>query len=94
MGWDPHEPTSTPAFASGGSRAVCPRCRGADVYAPRFTWWGGTIGPHVFHHRICRACGFGFDARTGQSNRRRTIVYGFVMLVLVLLIGLGLQPVR
>jgi hypothetical protein len=96
MASDPYESsTSMTSVAADGARiACCPRCRSSNLHAPRFTWWGGPIGPHAFHHRVCRACGLGFDARTGRSNRTKIVVYTMVMFVLVLVIGLGLQPVR
>jgi hypothetical protein len=69
------------------AEGACPRCRRAQVTRPSFTWWGGALGPKLLHHAVCRACGFGFNARTGRSNGSAITVYvvaSFALAALVL----------
>lgn len=88
---NPYAPPQTPAprpdYGLGGTVGTCPRCRGANVYKPTFTWWGGLLGPKLFNHTICRGCGYGFNYKTGKSNATAIGIYlGIgVLLVIVLL---------
>lgn len=86
-----HPPRSALHAPSPGALAegACPRCRGADVSRPSFTWWGGALGPKLLHHAVCRACGFGFNAKTGKSNGTAITVYvvaSFALAVLALVL--------
>jgi hypothetical protein len=73
----PHAPAPAPqgplGLAAGGD--VCPQCSSTDVYRPTFTWWGGLLGPKLFNHTICRACGLGFNWKTGKSNATAIGIY-------------------
>lgn len=68
------------------SRGVCPRCNSSSVHQPSFTWWGGVLGPKLFNHWVCSACGFGYNGKTGQSNRGKIITYFVVINVAVLIV--------
>jgi hypothetical protein len=57
------------------AEGACPRCRSANVYKPGFTFWGGVLGPKLLNHTVCRACGYGFNGKTGRSNSTRIAVY-------------------
>lgn len=83
---NPYEPPKVP-IASGGAAVFgedqCPSCRSTDVRKPSFTWWGGALGPRVLNHRICKACGFGYNAKTGKSNTTAIVIYQVVAFVIV-----------
>lgn len=69
--------------AQGGPGSIgggegCPRCNAQNVVAPRFTWWGGALGPKVLNHRVCKSCGFGFNAKTRQSNTTGIVIYSLI----------------
>ena len=86
---NPYEaPKTSPTapLSTGGSGDDCPRCRSVDVYAPSFTWWGGMLGPRMFNHRICRACKFGFNAKTRKSNSTAIAIYTLIGLGIAILI--------
>jgi hypothetical protein len=57
------------------SEGTCPSCHSADVHKPSFTWWGGALGPKLFNHTVCRACGLGFNWKTGKSNKTGIAIY-------------------
>jgi hypothetical protein len=87
---NPYEPPKAPvapnvpvALISGDQ---CPQCQSNNVRKPGFTWWGGAIGPRIFNHRICNACGFGYNAKTGKSNTTAIIIYQAVLLAIGALI--------
>ncbi|MEZ4302118.1 MAG: hypothetical protein R3B70_44725 [Polyangiaceae bacterium] len=67
-------------------RGLCPKCGSPNVHQPSFTWWGGMLGPKMFNHWICRACGFGYNGATGQSNRGKIITYFVVVNVIAIII--------
>lgn len=64
----------------------CPRCQSFEVKAPSMTWWGGFLGPKLFNHRVCRSCGFGFNAKTRRSNTTAIAIYTAVILSLTILL--------
>lgn len=72
----------------GVAVAPCHKCGSGQADRIKFTWWGGVVGPKLFHHVKCRGCGEGIDARTGQSNAKKIRIYiavswGIVALVFV-----------
>ena len=88
MPLDPYAPprSSIAADAALGPAGLCPRCHSSDLKQPRYTWWGGWLGPSLFKHSVCRACGFGFNRETGLGNRRKIIVYVAVSTAIVLVL--------
>ena len=64
----------------------CPQCASDNIHKPSFTWWGGAIGPRLFNHTVCRSCGFGFDGKTGETNRNKIIAYTVVLGVVALVV--------
>jgi uncharacterized Zn finger protein len=61
---------------------ACPHCGESDAEPIKFTWWGGLIGPKLFHHVRCLQCGKTYNAKTGKSNTVAIIIYtlaGFVI---------------
>jgi hypothetical protein len=81
-------PTASPS-STVFSGDTCPQCGSKNVRAPTFTWWGGFLGPKLFKHRVCDACRFAFNAKTGRSNKGAVLAYTGVGVA----IGLGLGVV-
>jgi hypothetical protein len=78
----PLAPADATSAAEAARAGQCPRCKSQNVHQPSFTWWGGVIGPKLFKHTICRACGFGFNRETGLANRNKIVTYTIVVSVL------------
>jgi hypothetical protein len=78
---------SAPTAPSGFSGDKCPKCGSTNVRAPTFTWWGGFLGPKLFHHRVCDACRFTFNAKTGRSNKGPVLAYTGAGVVLGIAVG-------
>jgi hypothetical protein len=72
----------TPAthWAVGEPGTPCPKCGCPYSAKVNFTWWGGVLGPRMFHHVKCRQCGAGFNSKTGRSNNTAIAVYMLVTL--------------
>jgi hypothetical protein len=70
---NPYSAPTAPTAAFSGDR--CPKCASTNVRAPKFTWWGGFLGPKLFNHRVCDACHFAFNAKTGRSNKNAVLAY-------------------
>lgn len=64
----------------------CPRCGCDQAAKVSFTWWGGFLGPSLFHHVRCPGCGTTFNGQTGRSNNTAITVY----LVVGGCVGVGL----
>lgn len=75
--------------------APCPKCRQSVAQKVSFTWWGGLLGPKLFSHVKCGACGTGYNGKTGKDNTTNIIIYSIVaiiiafFLMLLLFFGLG-----
>ena len=69
--------------------AACPGCGAESGHRrPKFTWWGGLLGPKLLHHTVCGACGTGFNGRTGNPNKGAITLYMVVGVVVSVLAGL------
>src|SRR5262245_56585205 len=55
--------------------APCPTCSSRNARKVTYTWWGGLLGPALFHHVKCLNCGAGFNSRTGKSNAVPIAIY-------------------
>jgi hypothetical protein len=62
----------------------CPSCGQSDANKINFTWWGGALGPRLFNHVKCVACGAAYNAKSGQSNTTNIIIYSVVLMVIAL----------
>lgn len=93
MAQNPYEPPKAPIAAGPISAAgdVCPKCKSTSVNAPKFTWWGGALGPRMLSHRVCNGCGFGHNARTGRSNTTAIVIYQVVLFVIAFAIFFALR---
>jgi len=61
----------------------CPKCGSENVTPVKFTWWGGLLGPKMFHHTKCNACGYTYNAKTRQSNTTAIVIYSVVGFIVV-----------
>ncbi|PHS12289.1 MAG: hypothetical protein COA78_08535 [Blastopirellula sp.] len=66
----------------------CPECDSADLTRPRFTNWGGWIGPWFLRHVICQNCQYEFNFKSGYTNKTNIMMYQ-VFSVIALLLGLA-----
>ncbi|MEI7471094.1 MAG: hypothetical protein WCJ85_02480 [Chitinophagaceae bacterium] len=60
----------------------CPICSSPLVSPVKYTWWGGLIGPKLFHHTKCEACGYRFNSKTRKSNTTAIVIYSVVIFVI------------
>ena len=81
---NPYQPPSTPVRASVEA-APCPGCGAQDARAVSFTWWGGVLGPRMFHMVRCNACNRAFDSQSGGTLGRKILVYQVVSISVGLL---------
>lgn len=70
-----------------GNTQPCPRCGQAVGIPVKFTWWGGILGPKIFHHVRCPACRYEYNGKTGASNSTAVTIYLVVSVLIGLLIG-------
>ncbi|MBK7434652.1 MAG: hypothetical protein IPI66_12675 [Chitinophagaceae bacterium] len=56
----------------------CPKCGSLNVEAVKYTWWGGWLGPKMFHHTRCGDCQFRFNRKTRKSNTVPIIIYSLI----------------
>ncbi len=56
----------------------CPNCSNVAPVEISFTWWGGFVGPKLFHHVQCPECGTAYNGKTGRSNATAIVVYTIV----------------
>ena len=64
------------------NETACPKCGGKILSKVKFTWWGGMLGPKLFHHTKCESCNYRFNSITGKSNTTAIILYSVVLFVL------------
>jgi C4-type Zn-finger protein len=60
----------------------CPKCGNKIITPVKYTWWGGVLGPRLFHHTKCESCGYRFNSKTGRSNTPAIIIYSFVIFII------------
>jgi hypothetical protein len=88
----PTLPYQTPT--SFGTGVSCPKCGGAHHKAVAFTWWGGLLGPRLFHQVKCLNCGAGFNGKTGRSNTTAITIYIAVTTVIAIVVFVALLFLR
>ena len=59
----------------------CPKCGSGIITPVKYTWWGGFIGPKIFHHTKCESCGYRFNSKTRRSNTNAIIIYSVVIFI-------------
>ncbi|MEP7237767.1 MAG: hypothetical protein ABI685_07880 [Ferruginibacter sp.] len=60
----------------------CPKCGSKTITPVKYTWWGGLLGPKLFHHTKCESCNYRFNRKTGKSNTMPIVLYSVVLFVL------------
>jgi hypothetical protein len=96
---NPYAPPQTPSFnppphwppPEAVETAPCFRCGCTYAKKVEFTWWGGLIGPRMFHHVKCLQCGQTFNSRTGRSNVVAIILYQVVLLIVIAILYFALR---
>ena len=87
---NPYQPPSAPVAPAAGQADVirslspCFKCGNSLARKVKFTWWGGLIGPKMFHHVKCVECGQLFNSKSGRSNSTAIAIYFIVTLTLAL----------
>lgn len=74
--------------------APCPKCGARDASKVSFTWWGGLVGPRMFHVVRCRACDASYNGRTGGKLTATIVVYQIIAALVVAVILLYLFKLR
>jgi len=69
----------------------CPKCGNASVSPVKYTWWGGLLGPKMFHHTKCNGCGYRYNSKTRKSNTNAIIIYSIVLFVIAFAVFYMLQ---
>ena len=64
--------------------APCPNCQSTNATRWTFTWWGGFIGPILLNHVRCKRCGAGFNGKTGESYKKKILIYTLVTGVIII----------
>ncbi len=64
--------------------AKCPKCGAASASKVGFNWWGGAVGPRLFHVVKCNQCGTQYNGRTGGKLTVVIIVYQVSVLLVFL----------
>lgn len=82
-------PTPTPIDPAAGNFAACPRCGQKAAQRVGFTLWGGVLGPKLFTHVKCQACGNKYNGKTGQSNALVIAVYTVGSIVVGAVLGIA-----
>ncbi|KAF0109194.1 MAG: hypothetical protein FD146_238 [Anaerolineaceae bacterium] len=59
--------------------APCPKCGSASASKVSYTWWGGFLGPAMFHQVKCSQCGNSYNGKTGKSSTTAIIIYSVVI---------------
>jgi len=59
----------------------CPKCGSSLVSPVKYTWWGGLLGPKLFHHTKCNECKYTFNSKTRKSNTPAIIIYSVILFV-------------
>jgi len=71
---------------------TCPTCGSGRSKNVSYTWWGGIIGPAIFHQVRCLKCGQNYNTNTGKPiGAVQVIVYSAVILAIL---GGGLLALR
>jgi hypothetical protein len=57
--------------------ASCPQCGGGSTSKVTFSWWGGLLGPKLFHVVKCLRCGTQYNGKTG--GRLNTVITVYLL---------------
>jgi hypothetical protein len=76
---DPYLPPSAPIDPALPAGAKCPKCGNTSARKVNFTFWGGALGPRLFHVVRCAECRTQYNGRTGGSLTGVIILYQVVV---------------
>lgn len=84
---DPYRPPAAPLDAPPATEAVanCPKCGANRATKVSYNWWGGALGPKLFHVVKCGQCKAQYNGRTGA--KLTGVIIGYQAVVLVVLLG-------
>jgi uncharacterized protein (DUF983 family) len=88
VSFDPYQPPTAPIgqpFQSA-SASTCPKCGSQSATKVGFNWWGGALGPRLFHVVKCSQCGTQYNGKTGGTLTKVIIIYQGVILLVTLLV--------
>ena len=85
---NPYQPPSAPLDQSGTTGA-CPKCGNQVATKVGFTWWGGALGPRLFHVVRCTQCRTQYNGKTGASLTKVIILYQVVVLAICAAVGVA-----
>ena len=66
------------------SVAACPKCGKSDAAPVSFTWWGGILGPKLFHVVSCNGCKTQYNGKSGKMNTTNIVIYSLVIAVVAI----------
>lgn len=84
---DPYRPPAAPLDGPAASLTVanCPKCGANLATKVSYNWWGGALGPKLFHVVKCGKCRAQYNGRTGA--KLTGVIIGYQAVVLLVLIG-------
>jgi hypothetical protein len=65
----------------------CPKCGSKIASKVRYNWWGGALGPRLFHVVKCGQCRAQFNGETGKGLGKVILVYNLIAATIA---GVGL----
>jgi hypothetical protein len=90
---DPYRPPAASiAPVSSAAVANCPKCGHNVATKVGYNWWGGALGPKLFHVVKCSQCRAQYNGRTGAKLTGVIIGYQAVVLVVLAVAWLALRP--
>jgi transposase-like protein len=79
---DPYLPPSAPIDSTSPAAAGtvrCPKCGSTASTKVNYTFWGGALGPRLFHVVRCDGCRTQYNGQTGAALTRVIILYQVVV---------------
>ena len=88
---DPYRPPLAPLDDPQPPVAKCPKCGAASASKVSYNWWGGALGPKLFHVVKCNQCRSQYNGRSGASLTPVIIAYQAVVFFVVFVIWFFLR---
>ena len=79
---DPYLPPAAPIDPALPAVPKCPKCGNTGAKKVNFTFWGGALGPKLFHVVRCDSCRVQYNGKTGGSLTTTIILYQVVVFVI------------
>jgi hypothetical protein len=84
---DPYRPPTAPLAPPMSEQvAACPKCGAQSASKVGYNWWGGALGPRLFHVVKCNNCRAQYNGKTGGTLTKVIIIYQGTFLVIALVI--------